>query len=181
MATKLIGLYSPVAQSGKSTVAQHLASQHGFARHSFALPLKRMVIELMTQAGLSEQQIGHAMEAGKEEPLPQPIGVSFRYLCQTLGTDWGRKLVNNELWVGLSINKALAEDRATFEDMRFPNEFAAILAAGGEVWKVVRPGAERINGHPSEGLLDGFEFDRVLVNSGSVEDLRRAVTEALGQ
>lgn len=176
MATKLIGLYSPVPQSGKSTVASYLASQHNFERHSFAGPLKRMAVELMSRAGLTPEQIGYYMDQGKEEPLPAPIGVSFRYICQTLGNDWGRNLISYDLWTGITMAGASATDgNVVIEDVRFPNEYKRIVEAGGEVWRISRTGAMVPNDHPSEGLLEGFLFDVEITNDGTVEDLQSKV------
>lgn len=176
MAAKLIGLYSPVPQSGKSTVASYLASQHNFERHTFAGPLKRMAVELMNSAGLTSEQIGYYMEQGKEDPLPSPIGVSFRYLCQTLGRDWGRNLISDDLWTGITMAGASATDgNVVIEDVRFPNEYKRIVEAGGEVWRISRTGAMAPNDHPSEGLLEGFLFDAEITNDGTVEDLQSKV------
>lgn len=172
MAAKLIGLYSPVPQSGKSTVASYLASRHNFERHTFAGPLKRMAVELMNSSGLTSEQICYYMEQGKEDPLPPPIGVSFRHLCQTLGKDWGRNLISDDLWTGITMAGASATDgNVVIEDVRFPNEYKRIVEAGGEVWRISRPGALPPNDHPSEGLLEGYPFDVEISNDGTVEDL----------
>jgi hypothetical protein len=56
-------------------------------------------------------------------------------------------------------------------DCRYPNEAAAIRARGGLVLRVERPGVEPINAHRSEVALDGFDFDAVIDNDGSIEDL----------
>jgi hypothetical protein len=61
-------------------------------------------------------------------------------------------------------------------DVRFPNEAEAIHKAGGEVWRIKRPGAglegEAAN-HPSETEMDEFpNFDVILSNSGTLDDLR---------
>lgn len=61
-------------------------------------------------------------------------------------------------------------------DCRFPNEARMVRQLGGQIWQVVRPGHEPPRtGHASE--TDGSEFapDVVIVNDGSVEDLRAKV------
>ena len=40
---RLIALYAPAPQSGKSTVAEHLEARHGFETVKFAGPLKDMI------------------------------------------------------------------------------------------------------------------------------------------
>lgn len=180
MATKLIGLYSPAPQSGKSTVASFLERDAGFTRVGFAASLKRMAVDALNSAGLTPEQIGYYMEQGKEETLPPPFSVSFRYLCQTLGTDWGRNLISGNLWVDIALAKAATiGGPVVIDDMRFPNEFRAISEAGGEVWRIVRPNAGSPNDHPSEGLLEGYQFDVTIVNDGSVRKLLDAASSAL--
>lgn len=175
----MIGLYSPAQQSGKSTVANYLVREYGFETRGFALALKRMVIDLLNSAGLSPERIGFYMDLGKEDPIPEMGGCSFRYLCQTLGTEWGRTLIAKDLWTNIIVNNPNRPDLLVIDDVRFPNEFDAIKAQGGQVWKVVRPGVTPISDHPSEGLLEGFEFDAEIVNDGSYSDLEMKAEVAL--
>lgn len=61
-------------------------------------------------------------------------------------------------------------------DARFANEAALIRQLGGEIWQIVRPGVVAgCTGHKSD--TDGSEFapDRVIVNDGSLEDLRKCL------
>lgn len=68
-------------------------------------------------------------------------------------------------------------------DVRFRNELQAIKDAGGKVIRVVRPGAGLSGGrelHPSEteqASIQDHEFDFVIENSGTLEDLRTSVTK----
>jgi hypothetical protein len=68
-------------------------------------------------------------------------------------------------------------------DVRFKNEIAAIKAAGGKVIRIVRPGAG-LGGaagiHVSEmeqASIPDSEFDHVIQNTGTLEELRRAIEE----
>lgn len=66
-------------------------------------------------------------------------------------------------------------------DCRFRNELTAIKAVGGKVLRIVRPGAGLSGGrelHPSEteqASIPDAEFDLVIQNSGTLEDLRATV------
>ena len=64
-------------------------------------------------------------------------------------------------------------------DTRFPNEAQAIKSKGGIVVKVTRPG-EQQGTHPSEIALDDWDFDVVIENNGSIEDLIEKVKMQLG-
>lgn len=58
-------------------------------------------------------------------------------------------------------------------DCRFPNEAAMVRQLGGQIWQVVRPGHNPpCNGHASEN--DGSEFapDVVIINNGTLDELR---------
>jgi len=77
-------------------------------------------------------------------------------------------------------------------DCRFPNEAAAIRAAGGAIWRVVRPPSDVAaalgegdpiaeqwwRGHASETEQDGIKADRTICNDGTLDDLRQAVLAA---
>ena len=47
------------------------------------------------------------------------------------------------------------------------------------MWKVVRPGLEDDDQHPSEASVDDIVPDVLLGNDGSLEDLHRAVDLAM--
>lgn len=173
----IIGLYSRAPQSGKSTVAGILDREFGVSTRSFAAPLKRMVVDLMTTAGIGPEEVGRLMHEGKEEPIPELGGASFRYLAQTLGTDWGRKLIHNDLWVNAALSARLPRF-TVIDDVRFPNEAAAIRAKGGVLWLVENPRVSLMTSHASEGQLDGYDFDDVITNDGDLSKLRLAVVEA---
>ena len=92
--------------------------------------------------------------------------LSPRVMLQTLGTEWGREAVSQDIWINLLLTQAktvLHEDGSTgywdydpllgptpssssklvrgvvISDVRFSNEFTAIREAGGSVIRVVRP------------------------------------------
>lgn len=72
-----------------------------------------------------------------------------------------------------------AHESIVLTDVRFPNEAAMIRQLGGQIWQIRRSGYEAGGtGHASD--TDGSEFgpDRVVVNSGSLEDLRATVLAA---
>lgn len=69
-------------------------------------------------------------------------------------------------------------------DCRFPNEAQAIKDKGGIVIRVNRPDysiqiTEVKLKHPSETSLDNWEFDYVIENNGTIEELIHKVKEML--
>lgn len=134
---------------GKSTVGAILVADYGFRRMRFADALKRMVACL----GLTQAQI-----EGAEKELPCPLlgGKTPRQAMQTLGTEWGRAMIDKDLWVralqteivGYRVNHK-GETRIVVDDLRFPNEHAMIRSMGGVVWRIRRPVVE-----PKQGRAD---------------------------
>ncbi len=175
----LIGLHGK-AQSGKSTVAEHLF-KHGFDEMTFAYPLKELVVDLFD---LSWDQV---IDEELKEKIDLRYGMSPRRMLQYLGTDVFRQMYP-DIWIDHLIRrtkrlKKLSENgpdvRLVVSDVRFKNEKEAIEKEGGHVWKIVRgnnPGsASGIQGHASECDLDSVPdsgFSAVLVaESGDIEGL----------
>lgn len=126
-------------QVGKSTAAGCLV-EAGFERASFAGPMKEIVEHLLLCVGLSSHDVRY-FERNKEEVMPI-VGVTMRHLLQSLGTDWGRKLIHPDLWVlaaAQRIDAMLAEGCSlVFEDVRFDNEAAFIRELGGRILHIER-------------------------------------------
>lgn len=172
----LIALYSSTMGSGKSVVAQHLVERHGFKHLKFAGPLKNMIRKMFSDMGMAAPAIEDHIEGRLKEAIMPELGVSPRHLMQTLGTEWGRHCVREDLWVHLT---RIAVDyyrglgmSVVIDDLRFPNEYAMIQEMGGLAVRIVRSSAEATNGHVSEGQLDTMNWQRILFNEGTLDNLR---------
>jgi hypothetical protein len=167
----LIGLYSPAPGCGKTTLA---AGMRGFGWQTvkFAGPLKAMLAALLREVGEGEAAIGAAIEGGlKQSPMDALAGRTPRHAMQTLGTEWGREAMAQDLWVRAFV---LASGRlraagtpVVCDDMRFPNEAQAIRGAGGLLVRIDRPGCDTPAGHASEGALNGWHFDLTVTNDAA--------------
>jgi hypothetical protein len=170
----LIGLYSPAPQSGKSTVASLIGDEHQTILLPMAGPLKRFASSLLEQVGADP--IFHLYN-DKTAPITQlPGHPTGRHLLQSLGTEWGRGLISPDLWVDLWVRSYERTPRGgqivLVDDVRFRDEAQAIHAAGGVMWKITRSGVDTSAcDHSSEGALEDWEFDVVLINDSSVEGL----------
>lgn len=179
---RVIGLYSPAPQSGKTAVAYAL-QQHGYISVSFAGPLKRMCGIFLSSAGYGHERIEHMLFEEKEQKIPE-FGVTPRHLMQTLGTEWGRECIHPNVWVEVwksSVIKWLDGGlNVVVDDMRFPNEWDVVKEMGGECWYITRPRANRYTTtHASEGALNQHGFDRRLINDGDLPDLYNQVATEL--
>jgi hypothetical protein len=154
-----------LAGSGKSTVADYLIDNHDFVRMKFAQGLK----DMLRAIGLTDAHIeGHL----KETPCPLLCGKSPREAMLTLGTEWGRDLVGQDLWCNI-LSQRVRDSTAPYivvDDCRFKNEARAIRELGGQVWRIVRSECHIIS-HPSETEQAAFEADWVVYNDGSILDL----------
>jgi hypothetical protein len=127
----------------------------------------------------------------KKTSLGPEWGMTVRDLLQKLGTEAMRDGLHTNVWVNALMSdykpgpfypEVPAEDHAEFPnwiitDTRFPNEAQAIKDKGGMVIKVDRPGVGPVNGHPSEDALKDYNFDYVIHNDGSINDLDNKVME----
>lgn len=182
MTTKptLIALCSPAMGSGKTEVANHLEREHGFLKVRFAAPLKAMTHSFLRSLGYGYDACQRMVDGDlKQVEIAELPGISPRRVMQTLGTEWGRKCIHEDLWTYITrqtVERHLAAGfSVVIDDMRFPNEYAmATQALGGHALRIVRPGRSDTTGHASEGQLNGFVMDEI-VNDGSLEDLWRDV------
>lgn len=169
----LIGL-TGAAGAGKDTVASMIDGAHVTA---FAQPLYECLSTItgIPVARLRDREV-------KEATIPW-LGRSPRQMLQTLGTEWGRNTVCEDIWVRSLLERVAprltAGETVVITDVRFDNEAAAVVDAGGEVWRVVRPGWRCLSGdsaaHPSEAGVSDYLVAMTLVNDGTVDDLRLAI------
>ena len=143
---KLIALTGPKGV-GKSTYAKFLASENGVVV-SFATPIKQMLKQI---AG-DEYVFGD-----KKNAIVPHLGVTGRFLLQTLGTEWGRETIDQDIWVN-SVRRMLTKQffqeyhPVIIDDLRFENEAAMVHDLDGEVWEIERKGftPDKKDGHISE-------------------------------
>lgn len=119
----LIGLIGATG-SGKTTLAEILVKRHGFVRAHMGQPIKDMLAAL----GLTSEHLTGPPEV-RLQPLALLGGQSPRRAMETLGTDWGRKMISPDIWanaVEQRIIKAWAQRRVAIviDDLRFPNDWA---------------------------------------------------------
>ncbi|MGA1730832.1 MAG: hypothetical protein ACO4B5_11450 [Steroidobacteraceae bacterium] len=182
----LIGLASPQPGCGKTAVACSLVGDTGVLM-PFAGPLKEAGCDILFHFGVPGAEARRLLYIDKHEVIPQ-LGVTGRHFLQTLGTDWGRNLINKSIWVDAwrrRYESATAEDGVSVvvvDDVRFPAEAQLIKDLGGQLWWISRPVLEPTEAvhHESEGqLVDSPLIDRVIANSGTLEQLHEVTLDAL--
>lgn len=186
MSLIVIGL-TGVAGSGKTTVAEILREEWGAERRPFADPLKRMLRRLLEDQGVGLADACRMTSGDLKEITTEYLGGRTpREAMQTLGTEWGRALAPT-LWIDAwrrGLEKLALESGADDEelvvvvdDVRFPNEVAALRAFGGTIVRVERPGSGLVGAagrHASEYADLGVP-DVLIDNGGDLRRLRGAV------
>lgn len=182
---KIIGL-SGYAQSGKDTVAGFLA-ELGYERIAFADALRDALYALNPIVRYGHPQDGDGIAYVHVQDAVDHMGwdkakveyMQIRSLLQRLGTEVGRNLLGDNVWVDIAMRKVKPEGKYVFTDMRFPNELEAIRNYRGSTWRIMRPEVSPVNPHTSETAIDGALFDQYVHNDSTLEALREQVL-ALG-
>jgi hypothetical protein len=163
------------ARSGKDTVGAFIKATAGGYTYSLAEPLRRML-----NAGFGMNMHDKYWRDRKEEATPAFGGRSPRHLMQTLGTDWGRNLVSEDLWVNLCAHQfRLRGPGMIVTDVRFENEARWIRSMGGQVLHISRPQAEAVQAHVSESGVVAFPDDWQVVNDSTLEQLMLRLRQLL--
>lgn len=155
---RLIGIHGP-ARSGKDTLASYLLDNlsDDWTRSAFADPLKAMLTVIGVDCSDEAKVV-----------VDDAFGVTPRHMMQTLGTEWGRHMVDGDIWV-----KAFARLNAgkcvIVPDVRFENEAALAREHGVLIHLTGRGGIE--GNHVSENPIELKEGDIVIDNSGSLNFL----------
>ena len=103
------------------------------------------------------------------------LGITVRELLQKFGTAI-RNEVSNDFWVKACLNGLEKDDDYLITDVRFKSEAKGIKDLEGIIVRVNREGAGAGN-HISEVDLDDYQFDYVIDNNGSMEDLLFKIKE----
>ena len=185
--------------SGKDTVADYLVNFHEFRRESFANTLKDAVAAVFGwDRTMLEGRTKEAREWREQvdpwwaERLAMPT-LTPRWVLQYWGTEVCRRAFHDDIWIASLENKLRnSKDNVVISDCRFPNEIQSIRDAGGRIVWVQRgelpdwydTAVEANRGHnyavqdlkmrkihASETAWVGTEFDTIIDNNQSIDDL----------
>ena len=190
--------------SGKDTTADYLVNIHEFRRDSFAATLKDACAAVFGWDRDMLEGRTRSSREWREQPdewWSQRLGrtITPRWILQHWGTEVCRQGFHDDIWIASLENKLRKSiDDIVISDCRFPNEIRAIRGQGGRVIRVVRgpePAwytmAEQANRgvdfahqalasfgvHASETAWIGTDFDRVIDNNGSLNDLYSQIND----
>lgn len=170
----LIGLAGK-AGSGKDTVAAVLRRIYKFETVSFAKPIKRALCALLDVPM-------HKWDDREWRETVLPVWEQTpRYLAQTLGTEWGRDVVKQSLWLDLAFEQVKQHKNVVITDIRFNNENSRVRDEGGHVIHVTRAEANTIGSpsHSSEAGVYILAKDFFIENSGTIRALHEKVKDVI--
>jgi hypothetical protein len=184
--TRLVGLMG-YAGAGKDAVGNILVGRYGWGRVAFADALKEMVYALdpfvEVPDGQDKEVTYHCRLTRVVDAFGWDGAKGFddvRRLLQRMGTEAGRKVLGEDVWVKAAQRKLFTKPSGTvLTDVRFPNEIDMIKNTGGELWRVDRPGVGPRNDHVSEHAWTGYGVDVVILNNGSLAALADVVDHAV--
>lgn len=198
----LIGLGGRL-RSGKDEVADRLVAEHGYVKIGMSDALHEAMLAIDPLIGFEEMVLVRKTSEGVQFRRDTPSRYSevierfgyveakklpeVRRLLQQLGTEVGRNMVGENVWVNIMARK-IDDHRAAghpvvVTGIRFPNEVEMIRELGGtSVW-IDRPGVEAPTegtaAHASENSVGADDFAVILDNSSTLEDLRLRVDEMI--
>lgn len=186
--------------SGKDTIADYLVNIHEFRRDSFAATLKDAVAavfgwdrDMLEGRTKSSREWREQPDAWWSDRLGREI--TPRWVLQYWGTEVCRQGFHDDIWIASLENKLrTTRDDVVISDCRFPNEIDAIRRAGGTVIRIQRGadpdwfagvrdhlqhGTARppTLPHASEWSWAGTDFDRVIDNNGTLDQLYNHISD----
>jgi hypothetical protein len=195
--------------SGKDTIADYLTNFHGYRRESFANTLKDAVAQvfgwdrtMLEGRTTSAREWREQVDPWWSERLNMP-NLTPRWILQYWGTEVCRKGFHDDIWIAALENKLRnSRDDIVISDCRFPNEIKSIKNAGGQIicvergtrphWYDIAVQANRGSAnaqdwlkkegiHASETSWVGTNFDAIMDNNGSIDDLYDQVRLLINQ
>ena len=191
--------------SGKDTVADYLVNFHGFRRESYASSLKDAVSDIFGwDRVLLDGRTAESREwrEQKDEWWANRLNMQWltpRSILQHLGTNVLRDKFHEDIWIASVENKLRqSKDNIVITDCRFPNEIKSLRNIGGKVirvkrgdepewyqlaWDANRGDSEsrlklsNYKIHESECAWVGTNFDAVLENSSSIDELYKNIKD----
>lgn len=105
------------------------------------------------------------------------VPMTVREFLQKLGTDAIRDGLHKNTWTNALFADLGEYDKWIITDVRFPNEADEIRKRGGIIVRINRN--EDTGNHPSETALDSYNFDYVINNTGTIEELENKAADML--
>lgn len=170
------------AGSGKDTVADFLVSEFGFTKIAFADPLREFMVAQNADVRMDGSPEWWPVSAiiekyGWQGYKQSPFAGNLRKLIQRTGTEAGRGVIRDSLWIDTVMERAAqVEGPVVFSDARFPNE---ANCAPGPIVRVIRNNAIGAGDHSSESEMRKIIPDFVINNNRTIGELKIRTSEMI--
>lgn len=207
--TRVVGIGGKL-RHGKDEIADRLVGSHGWVKIGMSDALAEAMyilnpwILLDTRMGWKNKVSARIAKLFRRPPKPVYVRYQWlvdsvgyvsakqqseaRRLLQVLGTEIGRKLIDDSVWTNIVIREVNKATQAgapgvIITGIRFPNELSMIEDLNGETWWVHRPGLpdDANSKHDSENSINAADFDRCVYNSGTLKELYQKVDNLVGE
>lgn len=185
---KLIGIIG-YAGSGKTSLTTAALERWNGPRNTIRIGFTDPLYEMLKAMGVSPNIVDDKKRWN--EPVDVLCGHSVRYAITTLGTEWGREYLGQDVWTRAAMKRANKYrehgTNVVIDNVRFHSEFNGIYENAGECIKLIRPGLEINLDHESERhILDLQRLtDYEIVNDGTftegMEKLRKIIIDIIEQ
>ena len=190
----LIGVVGLIG-SGKGTVSDRLVQKHNFRKDSFAKSLKDAVSSMFNWDREMLEGKTEESRAWREKPdvfWSKRFGkdVTPRWVLQYFGTEVMRQGMHDAIWIDSCM--ARYDGKPTvIADTRFENEIKIIREMGGSILLVkrgqdpdwftdyVEGNVVPKNVHLSEYAWAKSEYDHLITNDGTLEELHTKIDDLL--
>lgn len=149
------------ARSGKDTAIEHLSTKY----RVYVIRFAGALYDIMNYA---QRRVG--LTVTKDGPAMQVLGQLFR------------DRYGSGIWMDATLAEYKNVDQDKYDiiavaDMRYRTEADALRATGFYLVDIDRPSRpiDRDPNHSSEVDLDGYPFDEVIVNDGTLEEFKTKV------
>ncbi len=162
-------------------------SLSGWKQISFADKIKDITCiiigctrEQLEDREFKEKELGEEWSYNEwyNESTYSVIKLTPRKIMQIIGTDFGRQMIHSNIWINSTFNNYKNSDNWIITDVRFPNEAKAIKDKKGFLIRINRDSFKNFK-HLSEIALDNYQFDYIIDNNSTIEDLTVKVKEIL--
>jgi hypothetical protein len=197
---KIVVALTGYAGSGKDSAADVFRGHYGFRQMSYAAPLYAAMRALFEAAQVPQ---AYLTSRDLKESLIPVFKQSARFMLQRLGTEWGRHLLHEDVWVDVmhgniahhmnngpglyKFDGLHGGHGVVISDLRFNNEVKALRTfcdVQGYTLYVVRMQREieRISDskHQSEQEIDSIVPDITIVNKEGLANLTASVKSVAG-
>lgn len=174
MELKLVGLHGR-SRAGKDETAKILNQDFGFQQKAMAEGIREILLGLNPLIKTDDGEV-HSMQGLWHDCYKDWNQIKARSSESTelmirLGQTC-RDVLGETVWLDRVLPDGELKESICISDVRQPNEYHAIKARGGQIWKVTSPFEQK---RGMDSLLEGFEFDALIDNRGTLTDLRGIV------